>query len=201
MPYPEPIENLIKSFSSLPGLGYKTAERLVFHLLKKNNKNSFIEFSNNLLNVGKQIETCQTCGNYSLKPLCPICQNTQRDKSQICLVANAKDILYLEKTNIYSGLYHVLGGLIDPANNCLPDSLNIKKLFLRLENHRPREIIFGLNPTIEGETTMIYLKKIIASAYPHIKLTRLSRGLPMGADLEYADEITLSSALKNRSTV
>lgn len=201
MNYSIPIQNLITNFSSLPGLGQKTAERLVFHLLKKNNKNTFIEFANNLLEVGKKINRCQTCSNYSEKPTCSICQNIKRDKTKICLVAEAQDILYLEKTNSFNGLYHVLNGLLDPSNGITPDKLNINPLFQRLQTNQITEIIFGLNPTVEGESTIIYLKKIILEKYPRFMLTRLSRGLPMGADLEYADEVTLANALNNRSGI
>ncbi|MFH1890676.1 MAG: recombination mediator RecR [Candidatus Kuenenbacteria bacterium] len=201
MNHPAPIENLIKNFSSLPGLGEKTAERLVFNLLKQNNKNTFIEFANNLLAVGKQIHHCQICGNYSEKNICQICQNIKRDKTQICVTAEAQDILYIEKTSAYNGAYHVLNGLLDPMNNITAEKLNIQSLSSRLNDKQIKEIILGLNPTIEGESTIIYLKKIISQKYPNIKITRLSRGLPMGGDLEYADEITLSNALKNRSAV
>ena len=185
----------------MPGLGEKTAERLVFYLLKKNNKNTFIEFADNLVNCGKQINRCQDCHNYSLKTLCPVCDNTRRDRTQICLVAEAQDILYLERTSAYNGLYHVLNGLLDPVSQITPDKLNLNSLSKRLNSNQVKEIIFGLNPTIEGESTIIYLKKLFGQKYPHLKLTRLTRGLPMGGDLEYADEVTLSNALKNRSQV
>jgi len=183
----------------MPGLGDKTAERLVFNLLKKNNKNTFIEFANALITVGKQIRHCKICNNYSEKPLCQICENMRRDKTKICVVAEAQDIICLEKTSVYHGLYHVLGGLIEPISNITPDKLNIKSLIERLNDKQIREIIFGLNPTIEGESTIIYIKKMIGQKFKNIKLTRLSRGLPMGADIEYADEITLSNAINNRS--
>jgi recombination protein RecR len=200
MSYPQPIQNLIRDFSSLPGLGQKTAERLVFYLLKNKKKETILEFSRDLVNISAQIKQCSICGNYTEKNICSICEDKKRNLKKICLVAEAQDIISLEKTSVYHGLYHVLHGLLNPNHGIMAEQLNIISLFARL-NKETEEIIFGFNPTMEGETTIIYLKKIISQQHPAIQLTKLSRGLPMGGDLEYADEITLSSALSNRSKV
>ena len=200
MRYPGRIEQLITNFTSLPGIGQKTAERLVFYLLK-NNKIDLLEFGRNLINLKAEIKNCPKCGNYSLKEMCEICAATRRDKSMICIVAEVPDIYYLDGTHSFNGLYYVLGGLLAPAEGVTPDKLEIDKLIARIKTEKIKEIIFGFNQTVEGESTIIYLKKIIKEKFPQIKLTRLSRGLPMGGDLEYADEITLSSAIKNRNEI
>jgi len=197
MKYPETIQNLIDHFSSLPGIGGKTAERLVFYLLKSGE--NLKEFGRDLMNLNREIKTCAVCGNYSLNEHCQICSDNKRDKSLICLVAEVQDIYYLDRTHSFNGLYHVLGGLLAPAEGITPDKLNIDNLLKRLDNIK--EIILGLNPTVEGESTIIYLKKLIKEKFPSIKITRLSRGLPMGGDLEYADEVTLRSAIDNRLEV
>ncbi|OGG87459.1 recombination protein RecR [Candidatus Kuenenbacteria bacterium RIFCSPHIGHO2_02_FULL_39_13] len=201
MHYPETIQNLINNFTNLPGIGGKTAERLVFYLLKNLDENFLNNFSDNLNKIKKQIKICPTCGNYESNNECNICHDHKRDKSLMCVVAEVQDIYYLDKTHSFNAVYHVLGGLLEAAEGITPDKLNIRNLLERAENNQPREIILGFNPTVEGESTIIYLKKILRDKFPKIKITRLSRGLPMGGDLEYADEITLSSAIKNRSEV
>lgn len=199
MKYPKIIENLINHFASLPGIGAKTAERLVFYLLKNGNHNELEQFGKELINLNSEIKICQICGNYTINGRCEICNDVRRDKSIICLVAEVQDIYYLDKTHSFNVFYHVLGGLLAPADGVTPDKLNIKNLLKRLGGLK--EVILGFNPTVEGESTIIYLKKILKEKNPRIKLTRLSRGLPMGGDLEYADEVTLSSAINNRSEV
>ena len=201
MNYPKIIQNLIDNFASLPGLGQKTAERLVFYLLKKHPKENLKDFGHNLINIKNEVKVCSQCYNYTDNNHCDICDDNKRDKTILCIVAEVQDIFYLDKAHSYNGLYHVLQGLLTPAEGVTPDKLNIESLIKRLSNNQINEIIMGFNPTVEGESTIIYLKKIIKDKYPHIKITRLSRGLPMGSDLEYADEITLSSALKNRNEI
>ncbi|PJA92053.1 recombination protein RecR, partial [Candidatus Kuenenbacteria bacterium CG_4_9_14_3_um_filter_39_14] len=197
MQYPEVIQNLIDDFTSLPGIGGKTAERLVFYLIKNGGQEELQQFGKNLMNLKTTIKTCRECGNYSLNELCDTCRNIKRDKKSICVVANAEDIKYLDNTHSFNGVYHVLGGLLNPSEGVTPDKLRIKQLLARLRKDKTNEIILGLNPTIEGESTIIYLKKKLKEDFPEIKITRLSRGLPMGGDLEYADEITLASAINN----
>jgi len=200
MNYPQTIQNLIDNFASLPGLGQKTAERLVFYLLETN-KINLTEFANNLKQLKKQINKCTLCGAYSLKEICSICSNDKRQKELLCLVAEAHDIYYIENSHGFNGRYHVLNGLLSPAEGVNINDLNIANLIKRLEQEPIREIMMGFNPTVEGESTIIYLKKILKEKFPKLKITRLSRGLPMGGDLEYADEITLSSAIKNRNEI
>jgi recombination protein RecR len=197
--YPSAIQDLINSFASLPGIGQKTAERLVFYLLKKGDKNELDKFGKNLLNIINEVKSCQVCGNYMTHGRCAVCHDAKRQKDCICVVAEVQDIYYLDRTQELNSFYHVLGGLLSPAMGVTPDKLNIQGLLKRLETNQVREIILGFNPTLEGESTIIYLKKILKDKFPNLKITRLSRGLPMGGDLEYADEITLSNAIKNRS--
>lgn len=197
MTYPPSLQCLIQDFASLPGIGQKTAERIVFHLLKNNQKTILSDFGRHLATLLSQIKKCPLCGNYIDSQKCSICHDTRRDSQKICLVAEASDIITLEKTGAYHGLYHVLHGLLDPSQGVTPEQLNLNSFYQRL-NQKTEEIIFGFNPTMEGESTIIYLKKIITDRYPHLRLTKLSRGLPMGADLEYADGITLMNALNNR---
>ena len=201
MRYPSTIQDLINNFASLPGLGQKTAERLVFYLLKKHPSEDLVSFGNNLINIKNEVKICAHCNNYMTNGHCDICDDSKRDKTILCVVAEVQDIFYLDKTHSYDGQYHVLQGLLTPAEGITPDKLNIDNLIRRLEQNKINEVIMGFNPTIEGESTIIYLKKIIKDKFPKIKITRLSRGLPMGGDLEYADEITLSSALKNRNEI
>jgi recombination protein RecR len=200
MRYPEIIQNLINNFASLPGLGQKAAERLVFYLLK-NNKIDLTNFGNNLINIKNKIKTCPRCYNYMDNNQCLICDDNTRDKTTLCIVAEAQDIFYLDKAHSYHGLYYVLQGLLTPAEGITPDKLTVDNLIKKLSQEPINEVVMGFNPTVEGESTILYLKKIIKENFPKIKITRLSRGLPMGGDLEYADEITLSSAIKNRNEI
>ncbi len=200
MTYPPPIQNLIENFTYLPGLGQKSAERLVFYLLETK-KVDLSKFADNLKQIKKQIQKCQICGAYSPKKICAVCTNPHRTKNILCLVAEARDIYYIEHSHSFNGRYHVLNGLLSPAEGVNINNLSIKPLMERLAKEDVQEVIMGFNPTVEGETTIIYLKKILKEKFPHLKITRFSRGLPMGGDLEYADEITLSSAIKNRNEI
>jgi|SRR3989338_728921 len=201
MNYPDPIKNLIDNFASLPGIGQKTAERLVFYLLKKGEQEKMIEFGRVLANIKKITPPCPECGNLSENGRCNICSDRKRDKTTLCIVAEAQDIFYLDKTGVYNGIYHVLGGLLSTADGITIKDINTEKIMGRILRQHVREVVMGINPTVEGESTIIYLKKTLREKFPKIKITRLSRGLPMGGDLEYADEITLSSAIKNRSEI
>jgi len=198
---PSHLEQLIAHFSSLPGLGQKTAERLVFYLLKQD-KTVLKNFSEALSKAAETIGRCQVCGQLSEQKLCPLCANPRRDHSIICVVADEMDITSLEKAGEFKGLYHVLGNVLSPTEGITPDRLNIKNLILRISSvPEIKEIILALNPTIEGETTCLYLTKLIKNSAPQIKITKLARGLPQGGDLEYADEITLSNAFRGRTIV
>jgi len=196
MKYPSIIQNLIDQFAKLPSIGPKSAERLVFHLLYRP-QNELHEFSQAIDYLKGSVKQCQICFNFSESNPCYICNNIKRNKTIICVVAKPQDMAILEKTGSFDGTYHILGGNINPLENISPQQIKIKELVERIKNNGVKEIILALNPDMAGETTSIYLTKLIKQ-FPNIKITRLARGLPMGADLEYADEITLENALKDR---
>ena len=196
MKYPEAIQNLITYFSKLPSVGPKTAQRYVFYLLKQPAE-ELQKLAQFIAELKEKTITCSRCLALAESNPCPICADKKRQPDVICVVANTQDMLTLEATNQYSGLYHVLGGLINTIEEVKPEQLSIKQLTERLKKDGIKEIILALNPTLEGETTVLYLVKLLK---PYkIKITRLAKGLPTGADLEYADEITLTNALKYRN--
>jgi recombination protein RecR len=191
MHYPKPFKKLIENFSALPSVGPKMAERLVLYLFKQD-KDKLQEFSENLLAI-QNLQICRRCFNISETDLCEICKDTNRDQKIICVVEEPLDIISFERTGSYKGLYHVLGGVISSGSS---ENLKIKELLARLQNEKPQEIILATNPTTEGDATALYLKREIGTL--PLRITRLARGLSTGSDIEYADEITLSSALSNR---
>lgn len=195
--YPKNIQNLIDDFSRFPTIGPKTAERFIFYLVKKSPAD-LERLAENIKNL-KSLAACSICGNFSENHLCAICADKQRDQHTICVVAEPQDLMAIEKTKDYRGTYHILGGLIDVAHNTGPEQLTLKKLTQRIEKDSIKEIILALNPDLPGETTSLYLINLLKPL--KIKISRLARGLPMGSDLEYADEITLSNALKRRETI
>lgn len=201
MLYPQEIQSLIDKFSHFPGIGPKTAQRFVFYLLRINpgDLESFIHDLRKL----KSIRFCENCFNFSSQKICPICQDFKRDKSIITVIAEPQDLMAIEKTGEYKGVYHVLGGLIDTVQNIGPGDIKIKELLIRLKSSAVNEVIFALNSTIEGEGTMLYLVNLIKKdpQLSRIKLTKVARGLPLGSEIEYADEITLSEALRGRKTI
>lgn len=198
----KPIEILSKQLSKLPGIGPKFAERLVFFLASQPKEySSAIAYA--LLDFSKKIKHCKECGNISEDDLCPICNDPKRDRTKICVIESALDIIVLEKTGQYKGLYHVLGGVISPHKHIMPENLRIKELADRItkrknEKNNPKieEIIIATNPNTEGDTTALYLMRILSPL--EVKITRLARGLPSGSELEYMDEATISSALVGR---
>lgn len=194
-PIPRSLENLIREFTKLPGVGPKTAERLVYFLLKQP-KETLTDLADALNHVKDEVVTCNLCYRLAEQNPCPICQDKNRDKTLLCVVAESQNIAVLEKTHVFSGLYHVLGGVISPLEGVTPDQLKIKQLESRLKSNGVKEVILALNPDLEGETTSLYLAKLLKPL--NIKVTRLARGLPMGADLEYADEVTLENAILGR---
>lgn len=199
MRYPEKINNLIESFSRLPGIGRKTAERFVFYLLKQPEE-IISKFSQDLLQLHNHNFACPICFNFSeTNGACAICANPQRDKSTICVVEEFHDLNVIEATGEFNGQYHVLGGKIDPPEGITPDKLKIKELLDRAKKPVIKEVILALNPDIQGEGTIIHLKNILQPL--NVKITLLARGLPMGSDIEYADEITLTNALKGRREI
>jgi len=196
--YSPTINKLIDALKKLPGVGQHTAQRYVFHWLKSG-KVEVNELKNALDNLLKNTKSCELCWNFSDTNPCLICANPKRNPQQICVVALVPDIIAIEKTQLYNGLYHVLRGSLDGTDLDNINELKINQLLKRIENNEKiEEIILALNPDISGETTMLFLDKKIRGINPRIKITRLARGLPMGSDLQYSDEITLGSALKNR---
>lgn len=197
--FPEPIQKLIDQLSKLPDIGPRAASRLVFYLINQEQKD-LDNLSSLIKSLKIKIHLCSQCFNVTSKDnqLCSICQESKRDKENICLVENVLNIIPLEKTKQYHGLYHVLGGLISPSNGIGPENLRIKELTARIKNSQPtiKEVIFALSPTTEGDTTLLYIERLLKPL--NIKTTRLGRGLSMGSDLEYIDENTLTNALLGR---
>ena len=183
-------------FSKLPTVGPKTAERYVFYLLKQDPE-LLQQFAQALAELKEKTTVCQTCMSIAEKNPCVICSNKNRDTSLLCVISDTRNMSSIEATKQFTGYYHILGGLINAIEGIKPAQLNIKQLVNRIKNNNIKEIILALDPTMEGETTALYLVKLLKS--PKIKITRLAKGLPMGADLEYADEMTLTNALKNRT--
>ena len=193
--YSPSIEKLIESFEKLPSIGHKTAVRLAFHMLDLNEEdtNSFI---NSIVNAKANLKYCNSCYNISDTDPCPICSSPKRDSSIICVVEDVRDIMAMERTHEFKGVYHVLHGTISPMNGIGPEDIKIKELLNRIGTQDVKEIIIATNPRVEGEATAIYLSKIIKPF--GIKVTRIAHGIPVGGDLEYTDEITLSKALEGR---
>ncbi len=194
--YTNSIRQLIEQLSHLPGIGPKTAARLAFYLLKQS-PDRLNRLAHVIAHLRDNIITCSECYNYAESDPCEICRNTSRSKQTLCIVSKPQDILVIEKTGEYQGVYHVLGGVIDPLEGITPDQLTIRALAERIKKNTASEVILALNSDMAGETTMLYLTKLFKQ-FPDLKITRLAQGLPIGSDLEYADEITLSSALKRR---
>ncbi len=196
--YSPSIDKLIDTLKKLPSVGQHTAERYVFHWLKSG-KSEVSELKNSLDALLNNIKSCKVCWNFSDTDPCPICTDTKRTQTQICVVEQAQSVPAIEKTGAYKGVYHILRGTLDAGEEISLDDLKIKELLARIEKNKDtEEIILALNPDMPGETTMMYLKSKIQAINSNIKITRLARGLPMGSDLQYSDEITLGSALKNR---
>ncbi len=191
----EPLLVAIEELSKLPGIGRKTAQRLALYLIRKDNQ-QFQNLISALENLKIKLMFCQKCFNLSEDKLCVICKSAKRDNSIICVVEEASDVIAIEKTHEFNGLYHVLGGVLSPLTNITPESLKIKELLKRLEQEQVREIILALNPDTEGEATALYLSKLLKPL--KIKVTRIARGLPIGGDLEFADEATIGRSITNR---
>ena len=196
MRYPEALQKLIEMLAKLPGVGPKTAERYAFFLL--NQPESITkEFALRLEELKEKTTICQSCGNISEKNPCPICLDPSRDQKTLCLIADSRELAAIDATRQYNGRYFILGGLIDTVEGIGPDKLRIRELLKKLDQEPIEEIILAFDPTIEGEATSLYLAKTLRER--KIKLTRLARGLPSGANLEYADEMTITNALKYRN--
>ena len=192
-----PVERLIEEFARLPGIGQKSAQRLAFHVLDMP-KEDAERFASAIREAKEKTFTCKRCQNLTDSEECPICADKSRDQKTICVVADPRDVIAFERTKEYHGLYHVLHGVISPMNGIGPDDLTVKELLLRM-NDSVNEVIMATNPTVEGEATAMYISKLLKPI--GIKVTRLAYGVPVGADLEYADEVTLMRALEGRNLI
>jgi len=195
--YTPPLARLIEQLQRLPGVGTKTAQRLALHILKRP-ETEVQALAQAILDAKKQVGLCQICFHLSATPICEICANSQREQKTICVVADSRDVIALEKTREYSGLYHVLGGVISPMDSIGPEQLNIQSLVKRVSQQGIKEVIIAISPSIEGDTTTLYVGQLLK---PFTKVTRIAFGLPMGGDLEYADEVTLARALEGRREI
>jgi recombination protein RecR len=193
--YPEPIAKLIDAFSRLPGVGPKTAGRLAFHVLRMK-EDDVIDFAKALVNAKRNLHYCSVCCNITDIDPCRICQDKSRDDSMICVVQEPKDLVAMERTKEFLGYYHVLHGAISPMEGIGPDQIHIAELLKRLSDEKVQELILATNPNIEGEATAMYLSRLVKPF--GLKVTRIAHGLPVGGDLEYADEITLTKSLEGR---
>lgn len=191
-----PLNKLIEQFEHLPGIGSKTAQRLAYYVLNMP-KAQAKEFASAILEAQEKIKYCQVCCNFTDSELCPICSSGSRDKSVICVVENPRDSIAIENTHEFKGTYHVLHGAMSPLNGIGPEQLCIKQLLARLNDGTVKEVIMATNPTVEGETTAMYISRLLKPL--GVKVTRLAYGIPVGGDLEYADEVTLVHALEGRN--
>lgn len=196
--YPSIIRNLIESYKKLPGIGEKTAERLALATL--NLEDEIIEmFSSSIKNIKTKIKKCEKCNNYSEEDLCEICKSSTRDNNTICVVEDAKNVILFEKVGTYKGLYYVLNGLISPLDGIGPNDINITNLLNRIKNENIKEVIIAVKPSVEGETTALYISKLLANT--DVVVSKIAHGVPLGADMEYIDSLTLELALEDRKKI
>lgn len=193
-----PLSRLIEQFEKLPGIGHKTAQRLAFHILGLPQSESDA-FADAIREAKQKIHQCRICQNLTDEELCSVCRNTGRDISIICVVEDPRDVIAIERTREFDGSYHVLHGVISPMDGIGPDQLRIKELLARLSDGKVEEVIMATNPTVEGEATAMYVSRLLRPI--GIKVTRLAYGIPVGGDLEYADEVTLSRAIEGRNII
>jgi recombination protein RecR len=192
------LENAVQAFSKLPGIGKKTALRLVLHLLKQEEA-TVTQFSEAITRLKKEIKFCTRCGNIADKSLCSICDNPGRKQQLICVVESIRDVIAIESTQQFNGIYHILGGIISPLDGIGPEQLTIDSLVARIKKEKTEEVIFALNPTIQGDTTIYYIQKKLQDQ--PVRITTIARGVAFGGELEYADEMTLARSLQNRLPV
>ena len=196
--FPAALQNLADQFARLPGIGGKTAQRLAFHVLSLPLEEAE-EFADAILEAKKQVHTCPRCQNLTDREICAICDDDMRDGSVICVVAEPKDVIAMERSREFRGVYHVLHGVISPLNHVTQDDIKIKELLIRVGTENVREIIMATNPDTEGEATAMYISRLLRPM--EVKVTRLAYGVPVGSQLEYADEVTLSRALEGRKEI
>lgn len=193
-----PLTRLVEQFESLPGIGKKTAQRLAFYVLNLPDERAQA-FADSILEAHEKIHHCAVCQNLTDRELCPVCSDEKRDRSTICVVESPKDVLAFEKTKEYNGMYHVLHGLLSPMSGVGPEQIHIKELLSRMGDGTVKEVIMATNPTVEGEATAMYIARLLKPM--GVKVTRLAYGIPVGGNLEYADEVTLYRALEGRSEI
>ena len=196
--FPAALQNLADQFARLPGIGGKTAQRLAFHVLELPLEDAEA-FASAILDAKKQVHTCPECQNLTDRSICPICDDDMRDHSVICVVAEPKDVIAMERSREFRGVYHVLHGVISPLNRVTQDDIKIKELLHRVGTGTVREVIMATNPDTEGEATAMYISRLLRPL--EVKVTRLAYGVPVGSQLEYADEVTLSRALEGRQEI
>lgn len=196
--FPAALQNLADQFARLPGIGGKTAQRLAFHVLELP-LDEAEEFADAILSAKREVHTCPCCQNLTDRDICPICDNDGRDQSVICVVAEPRDVIAMERSREFNGTYHVLHGVISPLNHVTQDDIRIRELLSRVANGGIREVIMATNPDTEGEATAMYISRLLRPM--EIKVTRLAYGVPVGSQLEYADEVTLSRALEGRQEI
>lgn len=197
--YPDSINFLIESFKKLPGIGQKSAERMVFSILNNFDSDDYEDFSSSLLNVRDNIKYCKCCGSISDNDICFICADKTRDESVLMIVENSKEVFLIEKIGNFNGYYHVLGGLISPFDDVGPDDINLSSLVDKVNRENIKELIFMTRSGIEADTTILYIKKILGDR--DVVISRVANGIPIGADMDYIDNLTLESALNNRKEV
>ena len=196
--FPAALQNLSDQFARLPGIGGKTAQRLAFHVLSMPLQEAET-FAEAILEAKRQVHTCPCCQNLTDRELCPICDDDMRDKGVICVVAEPKDVIAMERSREFRGVYHVLHGVISPLNHVTQDDIRIRELLMRVASGEVREVIMATNPDTEGEATAMYISRLLRPM--EVKVTRLAYGVPVGSQLEYADEVTLSRALEGRQLI
>ena len=196
--YAEPLQRLIEQFRRLPGIGGKSAVRMAFAVLSFSDEEAEA-FADAVTDAKRSIRSCRVCGNFSTGDVCPICADPERERSVVCVVENARDILAFERVREYRGLYHVLGGALSPVNGVTPDAIRLRELVERVAEGELREIIVATDPDVEGEATAMYIARILAPY--EVKITRLAYGVPVGGNLEYTDEVTLFRAIEGRATL
>jgi recombination protein RecR len=198
MNYPNILKKLIDCYKKLPGVGEKSAERMALATLDFDQE-VLNSFSDSILNIKSKLKRCKICNNYSEEDLCEICKSNNRDIATICVVEEPKNIILFEKVGTYNGMYHVLGGLISPLDGINPDQINIDSLLKRIKKGDIKEVIFALKPSIEGETTTLYIRKLLENT--DVIISKIAHGIPMGADIDYIDSLTLELALEDRKTI
>ncbi len=198
--YAAPIQQLIEALEKLPGIGPKSAQRLAFFLLRSSDEDMRV-LGEAILSLKDEIQLCQQCYNYCTAELCPICEDPHRDSSVICVVEEVSDLMALERPGEYQSLYHVLGGALSPVENIKPSDLRISELLERIKQTSPQEIILATSPTVEGDATAEYVRQLILELPAPPKISRIALGLPVGGDLDYADQVTLARALRGRTVM